>query len=273
MPSTMPARPIVISVTSRENPARESAVAADTPRSSSITTTRDRAQPSATARSASAYCSRVDSECSRTCCLLDWRTYTTAARSRCSGRIFSCDWPHGRYLPRLIAPASRQAGPRPGRQHRQQRHRRRPPLRRQHHPDPQVRSHRSSGARSHLAHLPQASAEQPWPSPATALPRSVSPQVRAFRWRTSQFQGHHRWRIETGYRELKTVLKGSGRVLRSQSPAMAEQEIWGYLLTHYAISALTCTAATAAGIDPDRVKFRRTVRILRRRVADPAFPP
>ena len=31
--------------------------------------------------------------------------------------------------------------------------------------------------------------------------------------------------------------------------------------------------ATEAGIDPDRVKFRRTVRIIRRRAADPAFPP
>jgi hypothetical protein len=54
---------------------------------------------------------------------------------------------------------------------------------------------------------------------------------------------------------------------------MVKQEIWGYLLTHYAISALICTAATAAGIDPDRVKFKRTVRIIRRRVADPAFSP
>ena len=54
---------------------------------------------------------------------------------------------------------------------------------------------------------------------------------------------------------------------------MIEQEIWGYLLTHYAISALICTAATSAGIDPDRVKFKRTIRAVRRRVADPAFPP
>ena len=54
---------------------------------------------------------------------------------------------------------------------------------------------------------------------------------------------------------------------------MVEQEIWGYLLTHYAISALVCTAATAAGIDPDRVKFKRAVRVVRRRVEDPAFPP
>ena len=73
--------------------------------------------------------------------------------------------------------------------------------------------------------------------------------------------------------QLKTFLRGPGKILRSQSPDMAEQELWGYLLTHYAISALTCTAATAAGIDPDRVKPKRTIRAVRRRVADPAFPP
>jgi Insertion element 4 transposase N-terminal len=47
-----------------------------------------------------------------------------------------------------------------------------------------------------------------------------------------------------------------------------------YLLTHYALSSLICRAVTEAGIDPDRVKFKRTVRIFRRRAADPAaFPP
>ena len=84
---------------------------------------------------------------------------------------------------------------------------------------------------------------------------------------------HQRWEHEGGNAQLKTYLRGPGKVLRSGSPDLVEQEIWGYLLTHYAISALTCTAATAAGIDPDRVKFKRTVRILRRRVADPAFSP
>jgi hypothetical protein len=84
---------------------------------------------------------------------------------------------------------------------------------------------------------------------------------------------HQRWEHETGNRQLKTYLRGPGRVLRSRSPEMVRQEIWGYLLTHYALSALTCTAATAAGIDPDRVKFRRTVRIARRRAGDPAFSP
>jgi Insertion element 4 transposase N-terminal/Transposase DDE domain len=83
---------------------------------------------------------------------------------------------------------------------------------------------------------------------------------------------HERWEHETGNRQLKTYLRGPGRVLRSQSPDMVRQEIYGYLLTHFAISALICHAATEADIDPDRVKFKRTVRIVRR-AADPAFPP
>jgi Insertion element 4 transposase N-terminal len=84
---------------------------------------------------------------------------------------------------------------------------------------------------------------------------------------------HERWEHETGNAQLKTYLRGPGKILRSQSPQMIRQEIWGYLLTHYAISALICTGATAAGIDPDRVKFKRAVRIIRRRAGDPAFPP
>jgi hypothetical protein len=84
---------------------------------------------------------------------------------------------------------------------------------------------------------------------------------------------HQRWEHETGNAQLKTYLRGPGKILRSKSPDLVRQEIWGYLLTHYAISALICTAATAAGIDPDRVKFKRTLRIIRRRADSPAFPP
>jgi hypothetical protein len=83
---------------------------------------------------------------------------------------------------------------------------------------------------------------------------------------------HQRWEHETGNAQLKTCLRGPARVLRSGSPELIEQEIWGYLLAHYALSALICDAATAAGIDPDRVKFKRTLRIARRAVG-PVFPP
>ena len=98
-------------------------------------------------------------------------------------------------------------------------------------------------------------------------PRSAPAQLLAATY-------HERWEHETGNKQLKTYLRGPGRVLRSRSPDMVRQEIYGYLLTHYAISALICRAATEADIDPDRVKFKRTVRLVRRRVADStAFPP
>jgi hypothetical protein len=85
---------------------------------------------------------------------------------------------------------------------------------------------------------------------------------------------YRRWEHETGNAQLKTYLRGPGKVLRSRSPDMVRQEIYGCLLTHYALSALICRAATEAGTDPDRVKFKRTVRVVRRRAADPAaFPP
>jgi hypothetical protein len=84
---------------------------------------------------------------------------------------------------------------------------------------------------------------------------------------------HERWEHETGNAEQKTLLRGPGRILRSHSPDMVRQELYGYLLTHYALRALICRAATEADIDPDRVKFTRTVRIVRRRIADPAAFP
>ena len=86
---------------------------------------------------------------------------------------------------------------------------------------------------------------------------------------------HHRWEHEIGNAQLKTAMRGPGRILRSKSPDLVHQEIYGYLLAHYAISTLICRAATNAGIDPDRVKFTRTLRIIRRHVtATPAaFPP
>jgi hypothetical protein len=62
-------------------------------------------------------------------------------------------------------------------------------------------------------------------------------------------------------------------VLRSKSPDMVRQEIYGYLLAHWAISGLICQAATEADIDPDRVKFTRTVRIVRRAIGPADFPP
>jgi hypothetical protein len=83
---------------------------------------------------------------------------------------------------------------------------------------------------------------------------------------------HERWQHETMNAQVKTVLHGPGRILRSGSPELVRQEIWGYLLTAWAVSALISDAAAVAWIDPGRVSFTKAVRIVRRAVG-PAFPP
>jgi hypothetical protein len=75
---------------------------------------------------------------------------------------------------------------------------------------------------------------------------------------------HQRWEQETGNDQLKTHLRGPGKVLRSRLPALVYQEIWAWLLVHHALSALISRAADAADLDPDRISFTRVLRIARR---------
>jgi hypothetical protein len=85
---------------------------------------------------------------------------------------------------------------------------------------------------------------------------------------------HQRWEIETAFDELKTHQRGPRAVLRSKSPGLVQQEIWGHLCCHYAIRALMFDAAAHAGRDPDRVSFVAALRISRRSIAQQgAFPP
>jgi len=60
---------------------------------------------------------------------------------------------------------------------------------------------------------------------------------------------HERWEFESSLDEIKTHQRGRGGVLRSKSPEMIKQEIWSFLLTHYAIRRLMCEAADQAGKD------------------------
>lgn len=85
---------------------------------------------------------------------------------------------------------------------------------------------------------------------------------------------HQRWEEESAIDEVKTDMRGRGEVLRSQSPAMVEQQMWGLLLAHYATRALLREAADEAGYDPDRTSFIRGLRVVRRQVTDQAaFSP
>ena len=47
---------------------------------------------------------------------------------------------------------------------------------------------------------------------------------------------HQRWEQETGNDQLKTHLRGPGKVLRSRLPDLVHQEIWAYLIVHHAIA-------------------------------------
>ena len=63
-------------------------------------------------------------------------------------------------------------------------------------------------------------------------------------------------------------------MLRSQTPSGVRQEVYGFLLVHYAIRALMHQAALDKGTDPDRVSFTRTLRLARRQVpAQAALSP
>ena len=72
-----------------------------------------------------------------------------------------------------------------------------------------------------------------------------------------------RWEIELAFDELKTHQRGPRTVLRSKSPALVLQEIWGHLCCHYAIRTLMWEAADHGGVDPDRVSFVAVLRIAR----------
>jgi hypothetical protein len=87
---------------------------------------------------------------------------------------------------------------------------------------------------------------------------------------------HQRWEFETTLDELKTHQRGPKVVLRSRSPEMVAQEVWGMLLVHHAIRRLMHQAALDHQLDPDRLSFVRSLRIVRRQVTttgQAAIPP
>ncbi len=73
---------------------------------------------------------------------------------------------------------------------------------------------------------------------------------------------------------MKTTQRGPRQVLRSRSPALVAQEVWAHLLVHDALRAVLHTAALEEDLDPDRLSFIRSLRVVRRQViARPAVSP
>lgn len=88
---------------------------------------------------------------------------------------------------------------------------------------------------------------------------------------------HERWEIESAFDELKTHLRGARRVLRSKTPDLVKQEVWGFLLAHFALRALMHEAALGAlprARDPDAMSFTHALQVTRRtRPHVAAIPP
>ena len=85
---------------------------------------------------------------------------------------------------------------------------------------------------------------------------------------------HERWESEGTFAELKVTLPGERLMLRSRRADLAEQELYGLLLVHFALRRLMHEASRTAGCDPDHLSFIHTVRIVRRHLPfHAAFSP
>jgi hypothetical protein len=72
---------------------------------------------------------------------------------------------------------------------------------------------------------------------------------------------HGRWEEELAFREIKQTLHKS-KVLRSQSPEMIKQEVWGLLQAHFVIRQLVYRAAVASKVPPSKISVQATVHIV-----------
>jgi hypothetical protein len=77
---------------------------------------------------------------------------------------------------------------------------------------------------------------------------------------------HRRWEVESTIDELKIHLLGRKTLIRSLNPREVVQEIYGWLLGHWAIRSLMFQVAESAHISPLRLSFTGTLNIVRRAV-------
>ena len=68
-------------------------------------------------------------------------------------------------------------------------------------------------------------------------------------------------------------MRSSSTVLRSKTPQLVEQELWGLLLAHYAVRQLMARAAWQQGLDPDRLSFVHALRVIKRKMPQAAAIP
>jgi hypothetical protein len=78
---------------------------------------------------------------------------------------------------------------------------------------------------------------------------------------------HQRWEVENTLDEFKTHLNGRKTPIRSKYPRGVVQEIYGWLLGHWAVRSLMFQSAQQQGLSPLRLGFTGTLRVVRRAMA------
>ena len=73
---------------------------------------------------------------------------------------------------------------------------------------------------------------------------------------------HERWEIEITIDEIDTHQRLLDRPLRSLKPAGVIQELYGLLIAHFVVRSIMHEAALLADIDPDRLSFINSVRLI-----------
>jgi Insertion element 4 transposase N-terminal/Transposase DDE domain len=72
-----------------------------------------------------------------------------------------------------------------------------------------------------------------------------------------------RWEEESTLKEVKEVLlAGQEPLLRSKTPELVEQELYGLLLAHFVVRWVMAAAAVQAEVEPCRLSFKRSQEIL-----------
>ncbi len=69
--------------------------------------------------------------------------------------------------------------------------------------------------------------------------------------------------VENTIDELKTHLNGRKTPIRSLNPREVVQEVYGWLLGHWAVRSLMFQASQQAGISPLRLGFTGTLKVIR----------
>lgn len=67
----------------------------------------------------------------------------------------------------------------------------------------------------------------------------------------------HRWEIELGFREMKQHLMQNELTLRSKTPELAEQELWGVLVAYNLLRYMMCQMAyNQKDVEPYQIAFK-----------------